>query len=156
MKLKAATDIYVEQLRTLVENEGEEVQKKLRYSAAIGRFYHACEFTISLSDPTERRSLTSLVFLADSLLMINSFGLQSALERSPIDLGHFFAKVFSAAMVSLNALLSFFALLLTSLSFQTVVAVARDELGPTGRLRHAPDSTFVMLSYAILSLLKVR
>ncbi|KAL7413695.1 fungal-specific transcription factor domain-containing protein [Mrakia frigida] len=100
------------QLRLSLESESDEVKQTLRYSAAIGRFYHAY-----------------------ALLMINSFGLQSALERSPIDLGHFFAKVSSAAM--------------------TVVAIARDELGPSGRLRHAPDSTFVMLSYAILSLLKL-
>jgi hypothetical protein len=35
-----------------------------------------------------------------SCLVLNSFGLQNALEYSPVDLAFFFAKVYHAAMVS--------------------------------------------------------
>ncbi|CED83779.1 Zn(2)-C6 fungal-type DNA-binding domain [Phaffia rhodozyma] len=70
-----------------------------------------------------------------ALLMVNSFGLQAALDKSPIDVGNFFTKVASAA--------------------SNVITIAKDDMAATGRLRYAPDSNFIMLSYAILSLLKL-
>ena len=70
-----------------------------------------------------------------AMLIVNSFGLQNALERSAVDIGHFFARCHSSA--SACALL------------------IRDELAPLGYLRYAPDSNFVMGSYAVLSLMKV-
>lgn len=69
------------------------------------------------------------------MLVVNSFGLQNAMERSPVDIPHFFARVHTAATA--------------------VSTIARDELVPRGYLKYSPDSHFVFLSYAILSLLKV-
>jgi hypothetical protein len=69
--------------------------------------------------------------LSDALLMMNSFGLQNALERAHIELGHFFARVAGAAM--------------------DVIKVARDVLAPSGRLTYAPDSTFTMCVFSGLS-----
>lgn len=70
-----------------------------------------------------------------SMLVVNSFGLQNALERSKLDVGHFFGRCYSSAMAC--------ALLI------------RDEIGPQGFLRYSPDSHFVLSSYAVLTLLKV-
>ncbi|KAH9931689.1 uncharacterized protein BXZ73DRAFT_90131 [Epithele typhae] len=70
-----------------------------------------------------------------AMLTINAFGLQNALERSAVDIGHFFARCHSSAV-----------------SCATVMA---EELGPSGWFRYAPDSHFVMGSYAVLSLLKL-
>lgn len=70
-----------------------------------------------------------------ALLVVNSFGLQNALERSPVDIGHFFARCHGAA--------------------STVAMLVRDEYGPSGELRYCTDSNFVQISYAIVSLLKV-
>lgn len=69
------------------------------------------------------------------MLIVNSFGLQNALERSAVDIGHFFARCHSSAVAC--------------------ATVMRDELGPLGYLRYAPDSNYVMGSYAVVSLLKV-
>lgn len=71
-----------------------------------------------------------------SVLVINSFGLQHALDRSPVDIGHFFIRCHTSAV--------------------TCATIVRDELGPGGYLRYSPDSHFVQCSYAVLSLLKVR
>lgn len=71
-----------------------------------------------------------------AMLTINAFGLQNALERSAVDIGHFFARCHSSAV--------------------SCASILRDEMGPGGYLRYAPDSHFVMGSYAVLSLLKVR
>ena len=71
-----------------------------------------------------------------AMLIINAFGLQNALERSAVDIGHFFARCHSSAV--------------------SCASIFRDDLGPAGFLRYAPDSHFVMGSYAVLSLLKVR
>jgi len=68
-------------------------------------------------------------------LVIHSFGLQNAIERSPVDIPYFFAKCHTSAT--------------------NVAIIARDELAPRGFLRHSPDSHFVFLSYAVLSLLKL-
>lgn len=69
------------------------------------------------------------------LLVIHSFGLQNAIERSTVDIPYFFSKCHTSATA--------------------VASVARDELAPRGFLRYSPDSHFVFLSYAVLSLLKV-
>ena len=71
-----------------------------------------------------------------AMLIVNSFGLQNALERSAVDIGHFFARCYSSAVAC--------------------ATVMRDEMGPSGNLRYAPDSNYVQGSYAVLSLLKVR
>lgn len=68
-------------------------------------------------------------------LVIHSFGLQNAIERSTVDIPYFFTKCHTSATA--------------------VAVVARDELAPRGFLRYSPDSHFVFLSYAVLSLLKV-
>lgn len=68
-------------------------------------------------------------------LVVNSFGLQNAMERSPVDIPHFFARVHTSATA--------------------VSTIARDELAPRGYLKYSPDSHFVFLSYAVLSLLKL-
>jgi hypothetical protein len=70
-----------------------------------------------------------------AMLVLNSFGLQNALERSPVDIGHFFGRCHSSAMAC--------------------ATLIRDELGPSGFLKYSPDSHFVFTSYAVLSLLKV-
>lgn len=69
------------------------------------------------------------------MLVINSFGLQNAMERSHVDIPHFFARVHTSATA--------------------VAAIARDELVPRGYLKYSPDAHFVFLSYAVLSLLKL-
>lgn len=81
-----------------------------------------------------RHHISQFYFLYANLL-VNSFGLQNALERAPVDLAHFFARCYSSAT-----------------SFIKTVK----ELAPLGYLRYAPDSHFVFISYAVLSLLKVR
>lgn len=68
--------------------------------------------------------------------MINSFGLQNALERNAIDLGHFFVRCHATA--------------------SKCATLLRDKLGPLGYLKYSPDSHFVQCSYAVLSLMKVR
>ncbi|OCH93849.1 hypothetical protein OBBRIDRAFT_723939 [Obba rivulosa] len=70
-----------------------------------------------------------------AMLTVNSFGLQNALERSAVDIGHFFARCHSSAV--------------------NCAMLLRDELGPLGYLQFAPDSHFVQGSYAVLSLLKL-
>jgi hypothetical protein len=70
-----------------------------------------------------------------SMLVVNSFGLQNALERSPLDIGHFFGRCYSSAMAC--------------------ALIVRDEIGPQGYMRYSPDSHFVLSSYAVLTLLKV-
>jgi hypothetical protein len=69
------------------------------------------------------------------MLVVNSFGLQNAMERSAVDIGHFFSRCYTSATA--------------------VAVVARDELAPMGMLKYSPDSHFVYISYAVLSLLKV-
>ncbi|KAL4067825.1 fungal-specific transcription factor domain-containing protein [Scleroderma citrinum] len=69
------------------------------------------------------------------MLVVNSFGLQNAMERSHVDIPHFFARVHTSATA--------------------VATIARDELVPRGYLKYSPDSHFVFLSYAVLSLLKL-
>ena len=68
-------------------------------------------------------------------LVLNSFGLQDALERCPVNIGHFFARVHTSA--------------------HACATIVRDKLGPSGFMKYSPDSHFVQTSYAVLSLLKV-
>ncbi|KAI0077103.1 hypothetical protein K474DRAFT_1621646 [Panus rudis PR-1116 ss-1] len=81
------------------------------------------------------RALSGKFYFNYAMLIVNSFGLQNALERSAVDIGHFFARCHSSAVACCTVL--------------------RDELGPSGYLRYAPDSNFVQGSYAVLSLLKL-
>ncbi|KAK7467550.1 hypothetical protein VKT23_004603 [Stygiomarasmius scandens] len=69
------------------------------------------------------------------LLVINSFGLQNALEHQRVDVGHFFARCHSCAYAC--------------------ATLVRDHLGPSGYLKYSPDSHFVQMSYAVLTLLKL-
>ncbi|THU81507.1 hypothetical protein K435DRAFT_693452 [Dendrothele bispora CBS 962.96] len=69
------------------------------------------------------------------MLVINSFGLQNALERQRVDIGHFFARCHSCAYAC--------------------ATLVRDHLGPSGFLKYSPDSHFVQMSYAVLTLLKL-
>ena len=83
---------------------------------------------------TYRRIIASFYYNY-AMLVVNSFGLQDALERTPINLAHFFTRCHSSAIAC--------------------ATLVRDELGPRGFLRYSPDSHFVQCSYAVLSLLKV-
>ncbi|KAI0822788.1 fungal-specific transcription factor domain-containing protein [Trametes gibbosa] len=81
------------------------------------------------------RLLIANFYFHYAMLTINAFGLQNALERSAVDIGHFFARCHSSAV--------------------SCALLLRDEMGPMGYLKYAPDSHFVMGSYAVLSLLKL-
>ncbi|TFK36330.1 fungal-specific transcription factor domain-containing protein [Crucibulum laeve] len=83
----------------------------------------------------EYKKLISQFYFHYAMLVLNSFGLQNALERAPIDIGHFFARCHSSAIACAN--------------------LVRDELGPRGYMKYSPDSHFVQTSYAVLSLLKL-
>ncbi|KAH7343792.1 fungal-specific transcription factor domain-containing protein [Rhizoctonia solani] len=88
------------------------------------------------SSPTaEYRSLAGAFYYHYALLVINSFGLQNAMERSRVDIPHFFARCHTSAM--------------------SCALVVRDELAPRGYMRHSPDSHFVFTAYAVLTLLKL-
>jgi hypothetical protein len=80
-------------------------------------------------------SLMARFYVNYAVLVINSFGLQNAIERAPADIAHFFARCHQSA--------------------STCAMLVRDELGPKGYLKYSPDSHFVQTSYAVLSLLKV-
>lgn len=81
------------------------------------------------------REISGKFYFNYAMLIVNSFGLQNALQRSAVDIGHFFARCHSSAVAC--------------------VTVTRDESGPLGYLRYAPDSNFVQGSYAVLTLLKL-
>ncbi|KAF8969593.1 hypothetical protein BDZ97DRAFT_1902397 [Flammula alnicola] len=83
----------------------------------------------------EYKKMISNFYFNYAMLILNSFGLQNALERAPMDIGHFFARVHSSAHACAN--------------------LVRDELGPSGYMKYSPDSHFVQTSYAVLSLLKL-
>jgi hypothetical protein len=70
-----------------------------------------------------------------AMLVINSFGLQNAFERSLVDVGYFFGRVHTSA--------------------KACCLIIKDELAPSGFLRYTVDSHYVLTSYAVLSLLKV-
>ncbi|KAF9479273.1 hypothetical protein BDN70DRAFT_807308 [Pholiota conissans] len=81
------------------------------------------------------KKLISEFYFNYAMLVVNSFGLQNALERAPVDIGHFFARVHSSA--------------------HACAILVRDQLGPGGFMKYSPDSHFVQTSYAVLSLLKL-
>ncbi|CAE6455399.1 unnamed protein product [Rhizoctonia solani] len=87
------------------------------------------------SPTSEYRSLAGAFYYHYALLVINSFGLQNAMERSRVDIPHFFARCHTAAM--------------------SCALVVRDELAPRGYMRYSPDSHFVFTAYAVLTLLKL-
>ncbi|KAJ3970630.1 hypothetical protein EV361DRAFT_869134 [Lentinula raphanica] len=92
----------------------------------------------SMSDSpatAEYRSLISQLYLNNVLLVQNSFELQNAFERYPMDMDHLFAQCHSSA--------------------SSCATLVRDQLGPTGFLKYTPDSHFVQTSYAVLTLLKL-
>ncbi|KAJ3850230.1 fungal-specific transcription factor domain-containing protein [Lentinula lateritia] len=96
------------------------------------------EDLLGMKDPpttTEYKVPITQFYLNYVLLVLNSFGLQNALERSPMDMGHFFARCHSCAT--------------------TCATLVRDQLGPIGFLKYSPDSHFVQTSYAVLTLLKL-
>jgi hypothetical protein len=69
------------------------------------------------------------------MLVVNSFGLQNALENNPINIGHFFGRCHTSAIAS--------------------ISVMKDEMAVKGYLKYSPDSHFVQSSYALLTLMKV-
>ncbi|KAF9053126.1 fungal-specific transcription factor domain-containing protein [Panaeolus papilionaceus] len=83
----------------------------------------------------EYKKMISRFYINYAMLVLNSFGLQNALEKAPMDIGHFFARVHSSAY--------------------ECARIVRDELGPSGFMKYSPDSHFVQTSYALLSLLKL-
>jgi len=74
-------------------------------------------------------------YLNYGMLVINSFGLQNALEKNPINIGHFFGRCHTSAIAS--------------------ISVMKDEMAVKGYLKYSPDSHFVQSSYALLTLLKL-
>ncbi|KAG6828107.1 hypothetical protein H0H92_009192 [Tricholoma furcatifolium] len=83
----------------------------------------------------EYKKLIAQFYYNYAILIVNSFGLQNAMERSPVDLAHFFSQCHSAAT--------------------KCALLVKDELGPRGFMRYAPDSHNVFVSYALLTLLKL-
>jgi hypothetical protein len=101
------------------------------------KFYsHPSKFEGESAPAVAYKALIARFYFNYAMLIINSFGLQNALERSPVDIGHFFARCHSSAMACAK--------------------LVRDELGPSGFMKYSPDSHFVQTSYAVLSILKVR
>ncbi|KDQ61237.1 hypothetical protein JAAARDRAFT_173841 [Jaapia argillacea MUCL 33604] len=88
-----------------------------------------------IGNPSEYQEVIGRFYFNYAMLVVNSFGLQNALERSAVDIGHFFARCHTSAT--------------------TCALIIRDELGPRAYLKYSPDSHFVFCSYAVLSLLKL-
>ena len=84
---------------------------------------------------SECADLCKTFYLNYGMLVVNSFGLQNALENSPIDIGHFFGRCHTSAMAC--------------------ISVFKEDMATKGYLRYSPDSHFVQSSYALLTLLKV-
>ncbi|KAJ7073939.1 fungal-specific transcription factor domain-containing protein [Mycena amicta] len=83
----------------------------------------------------EYRQYISQFYYHYAMLVLNSFGLQNAMERESLNIGHFFIRCHSSAT--------------------SCAILVRDQLGPRGYMRYSPDSHFVQTSYAVLSLLKL-
>ncbi|KAG9122257.1 hypothetical protein FRC07_001458 [Ceratobasidium sp. 392] len=83
----------------------------------------------------EYRSLIAVFYYHYAMLVVNSFGLQNAMEHSHVNVAHFFSRCHSSATAC--------------------AVVVRDELAPRGYMRYSPDSHFVFTSYAVLTLLKL-
>ncbi|KAF7295623.1 hypothetical protein MIND_01102400 [Mycena indigotica] len=93
------------------------------------------EATMGKASYFEYRKYMPQFYYHYAMLVLNSFGLQNALEREPLNIGHFFVRCHSSATAC--------------------AVIVRDHLGPRGFLRYSPDSHFVQTSYAVLSLLKL-
>jgi hypothetical protein len=63
-----------------------------------------------------------------------SFGLRHAIHSRPLDVGFFFTRCYASAT--------------------GILRIAKDEMAPLGILNHAPNSFFVAISYAAVSLLR--
>ncbi|KAK0463601.1 fungal-specific transcription factor domain-containing protein [Desarmillaria tabescens] len=83
----------------------------------------------------EYKARISEFYFNYTLLVLNSFGLQNAIESAPLNVGHFFARVHTSAI--------------------NCATIVRDHLGPNGFMKYSPDSHSVQTSYAVLSLLKL-
>ncbi|KZO91440.1 hypothetical protein CALVIDRAFT_345843 [Calocera viscosa TUFC12733] len=104
-----------------------------------GRYMPILHEKARLADPTELRLISyqraRITFdFHYSMLLICSFGMRNALRRAMLDIGFYFNRCYSAAMA--------------------VLRCARHEYTVPGWLRHAPNSTFVCISYAAVSLLR--
>jgi hypothetical protein len=88
------------------------------------------------TSPTSRyKRMISQFYFNYAMLVLNSFGLQNAMEHTPLNICHFFARVYSSAVAC--------------------ATIVRDQLGPNGFMKYSPDSHFVLTSYAVLTLLKL-
>ncbi|KAF8731638.1 hypothetical protein AX14_004546 [Amanita brunnescens Koide BX004] len=100
------------------------------------QYWHGLRFIESLPpNVRDYKVLISQFYFHYAMLVLNSFGLQDALDRTPVNIGHFFARCHCSAM--------------------SCATLVRDYLGPKGYLRYSPDSHCVMISYAVLTLLKL-
>ncbi|KAG8913199.1 hypothetical protein FRC01_004679, partial [Tulasnella sp. 417] len=70
----------------------------------------------------EYRGLIAQFYFHYANVVINSFGLQNALERSPVDIAHFFGRCHSAAM--------------------SCARIVKEDLAPKGYMRYSMDSHF--------------
>jgi hypothetical protein len=84
----------------------------------------------------EYKKLIAQFYFHYAMLLLNSFGLHNAMERSSADIAHFFSRCHHCAT--------------------SCATIVRDQLGPSGYMKYSPDSHFVQTSYAVLTLLKVR
>ncbi|KAH8813625.1 fungal-specific transcription factor domain-containing protein [Flagelloscypha sp. PMI_526] len=98
--------------------------------------WHDAWHVASLSGPSSDyyRPMSQFYFHY-ALLVLNSFGLQDSLTRTPVNIPHFFSRVYHSAM--------------------RCAEVVKDELGPGGYLKYCSDSHFVQISYTVLSLMKL-
>jgi hypothetical protein len=106
-------------------------------TSALGPHYERWQRVAGL-DSAERFQYVVVVekfYFNYCSLVINSFGLQNAMDRAPVNLSHFFTRCHTHAT--------------------KCALLVRDELSPRGYMRYSPDSHFVLCSYAVLSLLKV-
>ncbi|KAF9261404.1 hypothetical protein L218DRAFT_905442 [Marasmius fiardii PR-910] len=112
--------------------ESQIMASKERWASGEDYIQHSLKQTPSMN---EYKVLIGQLYYNYVLLVLNSYGLQNALERSPLDIGHFFARCHGCAM--------------------TCSLLVRDHLGPSGFMKYSPDSHFVQTSYAVLTLLKL-
>lgn len=111
---------------------GKNYSVRLKINCLQNLLYTSFSATVSIPNYPK---LMADFYLNYSMLVLNSFGLQNAIERSAVDIGHFFMRCHASAT--------------------TCATIARDEIAPRGFLKYSPDSHSVMVSYAVLSLLKV-
>ncbi|KAM0747690.1 hypothetical protein T439DRAFT_350012 [Meredithblackwellia eburnea MCA 4105] len=92
-------------------------------------------------DSSQRRPDMQAIFAAQntfyfhySLLVVASFGLSNALDRDPLQIGHFFNMCYTSASAVLRS--------------------AKQSLSKIPAYRYSPDGFFVAISYAAVSLLR--